>query len=382
MGKSSHRKHGEGSVYKRSDGRYSGFITLENGRRKYFYGKSEKEVLRKVRQAIYEREQGTLLTGPQQTVKQFLEYWLERVHKLNIRLGTYEDHALIVHKHLIPTLGHLRLQKLTTQHIQLLYTQKSDEGLSPGRVRLIHAVLHGALRHAVRVNLIARNVSEGVDLPPVEKHEIQPLTPEQAQLLLQKVGEHRMGALLAVAIATGMRRGELLALRWQDVDLQSGDLQVRRTVRYLGKRGFLEGKPKTESSARRIILPGFINEVLKQHRLLQVETRLHAGASWVERDLVFCNARGNFIEPSTLREQFLRVLEDIGFPHMRFHDLRHTAATLLLSMGVPMRVVQDILGHSEMKTTANVYSHVLPSMQQEAMGKMDELLGRRDQAAE
>jgi integrase len=382
MGKSSHRKHGEGSVYKRGDGRFSGFITLENGKRKYYYGKSEKEVLRKVRQAIYEREQGTLATGPQQTVKQFLEYWLEKVHKLNIRPGTYEDHALIVQKHLIPALGHLRLQKLTTQQIQSLYTQKSDEGLSSGRVRLIHAVLHGALRHAVRMNLVARNVSDGADLPPVEKHEIQPLTPEQAQLFLQEVGEHRLGALLVVALATGMRRGELLALRWQDVDLKSGDLQVRRTVRYLGKRGFLEGRPKTESSARRIILPGFVVEELKQHRLLQVEARLHAGTSWVEHDLVFCNARGNFIEPSTLREQFLKVLEGMGFPHMRFHDLRHTAATLLLSMGVPMRVVQDILGHSEMKTTANVYSHVLPSMQREAMGKMDELLGRRDPASE
>lgn len=122
--------------------------------------------------------------------------------------------------------------------------------------------------------------------------------------------------------------------------------------------------------------------MLKHHRLLQVEARLHAGASWVERDLVFCNARWSFLEPSTLREQFLKVLEEMGFPHMRFHDLRHTAATLLLSMGVPMRVVQDILGHSEMKTTANVYSHVLHSMQREAMGKMDELLGRQDQAAE
>jgi integrase len=382
MGKSSHRKHGEGSVYKRGDGRYSGFITLENGRRKYYYGKSEKEVLRKVRQAIYEREQGTLATGPQQTVKQFLEYWLEKVHRLNIRPGTYEDHALIVQKHLIPALGHLRLQKLTGHHIQSLYAQKSGEGLSPGRVGLIHAVLHGALSHAVRMNLVARNVSDGVDLPPVEKHEIQPLTPDQAQQLLQKVGELRLGALLTMALATGMRKGELLALRWQDVDMKSGELRVRRTVRYMGKRGFLEGKPKTKSSARRIVLPGFVVEVLSQHRLLQIEARLQAGDLWVERDLVFCNARGNFIEPSTLREQFLKVLEEMGFPHMRFHDLRHTAATLLLSMGVPMRVVQDILGHSEMKTTANVYSHVLPSMHREAMGKMDELLGRSDRAAE
>jgi integrase len=382
MGKSSHRKHGEGSVYKRADGRYSGFITLENGKRKYFYGRTEKEVLKKIRQAIYEREQGTLATGPQQTVKQFLEHWLEKVHKLNIRPVTYEDHALIVRKHLIPALGHIRLQKLTTQHVQSLYTQKLEEGLSPGRVKIIHAVLHGALRYAVRTKLVTHNVSDEVDLPPVEKHEIQPLAPEEAQLFLQKIAEHPLGALLTVAVTTGMRQGELLALRWQDVDLKSGELQVRRTVRHFARRGYIEGKPKTESSIRRIVLPDFVVEVLKQHRMSQLEARLKAGSSWVDRDLVFCRSNGDFIPTTTLQWQFARLLEKLGFPRMRFHDLRHTAATLLLSMGVPMRVVQDILGHSEMGTTANIYSHVLPSMHQEAMEKMDKLLGRRDLKSE
>jgi integrase len=382
MGKSGHRKHGEGSVYKRSDGRHSGFITLENGKRKYFYGKTEKEVLKKIRQAIYEREQGTLATGSQQSVKQFLEYWLEKVHKTNIRVSTYEEYVLIVRKHLVPALGHLRLQKLTAQHVHSLYAQKLEEGLSPARVRVIHAVLHGALKHAVRTDLVARNVSEKVDVPSIEKHEIQPLAPEQAQLLLEKVSEHRLGALLTVALTTGMRQGELLALRWQDVDLKSGELQVRRSVRYRGKRGFLESKPKTESGVRRVTLPDFVIEVLKQHRVSQLEARLQAGTLWIERDLVFCRPDGDFIKSPTLRYQFVRLLEKAGLSRMRFHDLRHTAATLLLGMGVEMRVIQDILGHSNMATTANIYAHVLPAMQQEAMGKMDRLLGRRGRATE
>jgi integrase len=290
--------------------------------------------------------------------------------------------VLIVRKHLIPVLGHIRLQKLAMQHVQSLCVQKLEEGLSVGRVQNIHMVLHGALRYAVRTNLVVRNVSDGVDLPALKKREVKPLEPKQAQVLLQKVGEHRLGSLLTLAVATGMREGELLALRWQDVDLNSRELQVRRNVRYLGKRGFYEGEPKSESSVRRIILPDFLISVLKQHRVLQLEERLQAGASWIDRDLVFCRSNGDFIIAQTLRKQFLRILKEISFSPIRFHDLRHTAATLLLSMGVQMKVVQAILGHSNMATTANIYSHVLPSIQQEAMQKMDGLLGQRDRVAE
>lgn len=144
-----------------------------------------------------------MATGPQQTVRQFLEYWLEKVHKKKVRIGTYEDHALILRKHVIPALGHIRLQQLTTRHVQSLYVQKLEEGLSSGRVRLIHAVLHGALKHAVRTNLVNRNVSDAVDLPSKEKHEIQPLAPEQVQEFLERVSGHPLGARLTVALATG-----------------------------------------------------------------------------------------------------------------------------------------------------------------------------------
>lgn len=170
-----------------------------------------------------------------------------------------------------------------------------------------------------------------------------------------------------------MRRGELLGLRWDDIDLQKGTLQVRRTLSYIAHHGFKEGEPKTAKSKRKIMLPQFAIETLKRHRTVQLETRLQAGAEWVDKDLVFSNKRGGFIVPQTLATHFSQLLEEIGLPHMRFHDLRHSAATLLLSMGVPMKVVQEILGHSNFSTTANIYSHVLPSMQQEAMKKMDDL---------
>lgn len=367
------RGHGEGSIYQRKDGRWVAEITLEDHSRKQFYGKSKKEVQEKLRQGINQQRQGMLATGPQQTVEQFLEYWLEDVHKAGIRQGTYVGYRIILDKHLIPGLGHIWLQKLTAQHVQSLYAKKLKEGFTAKRVRDIHMVLHGALGHAKRIKLVGSDVCDDVELPQSKQREIQPLTPEQAQVLLQKVREHHLEALLALALTTGMRRGEILGLRWQDIDLQQGTLQVCRAVSYFGRRGFLVGEPKTEKSKRKIALPQFVVEALKRHRTIQLETRLQAGAAWIENDLVFSNNCGGFIVPVTLTNHFSKLLEEIGLPRMRFHDLRHSAATLLLHMGVPAKVVQEILGHSTFSTTMDRYSHVLPSMQQEAMDKMDDL---------
>jgi integrase len=171
-----------------------------------------------------------------------------------------------------------------------------------------------------------------------------------------------------------MRKGEILALRWRDIDLQQGTLQIRRTLSYMAHYGFKEGEPKSAKSKRKIALPQFVNETLKRHYSIQLEARLQDSEACDDYDLVFPNKRGGFIVPMTLANHFTRLLEEIGLPHIRFHDLRHSAATLLLSMGVPARVVQEILGHSTFSTTMDRYSHVLPSMQQEAMKKMDDLL--------
>ena len=174
--------------------------------------------------------------------------------------------------------------------------------------------------------------------------------------------------------------GEILALRWPDIDLQKGTLQIRRTVNYRGRSRFIEGEPKTEKSKRKIVLPQFVVETLKRHRMTQLEMRLQAGAAWVDNDLVFSNKRGGFIVPMTLSNHFFQLLEEAGLPHIRFHDLRHSAATLLLSMGVPANVVQELLGHSHISITLGVYGHVLPSMQQGAMEKLSGLFEMQDGA--
>jgi integrase len=302
MAKSKRRGHGEGSVFQRSDGRWVAQFIHEDGTKKQLYRKSQKEAIAALQKALHEQEQGTLATGPQQTLKQFLEYWLEDVHKATIRTSTYTVYREILDKHLLPGLGRIRLQKLTAQHVQSLYAKKLREGLSASRVRTIHAVLHKALVHAKRIKLVGSNVCDDVELPRSEPHQVQPLTPEQAQLLLQKVREHHLEAVLT--LATGMRKGEMLGLRWQDIDLEKGVLQVRRTVRYLGRRGFIEGEPKTAKGRRKIVLPRFVLDALRRHRAVQLKKRLAMGAAWVERNLVFPDKCGDFRVPATLSNQY------------------------------------------------------------------------------
>jgi integrase len=173
-----------------------------------------------------------------------------------------------------------------------------------------------------------------------------------------------------------MRKGEILGLRWSDIDWVKGTLQVSRTLNYLPGHGFVEGKPKTKSSERSIVLPQFLIDLLKVHRTLQLEKRLEVGPQWVDRDLVFCNNVGDFIVHTTLLRQFARLLEDAELPQMRFHDLRHSAATILIGMGVPANVVQELLGHSDVSITLGVYGSVVHSMRKDVADKMDGLFGK------
>ena len=368
------RKYGEGSVFQRRDGRWIASIRLENGKKKLIYCKSEKDAYATLRKALHEKERGELLTGPQQTLKMYLEQWLEQAHKLStIRTSTYNTYRIVIYKHVIPLLGHIQLQRLTPQQIQSFYAKKLDEGLSAKRVRGFHAVLHRALENAVKWNLVARNVCDLVTPPLPQRHEIQTLTPDQVQRLLQAAREHKLEALLTVAVATGMRRGELLGLHWQDIDFKTRSIYVRRSVGRIGKFGIVESEPKTQRSRRKITLPTFVIDTLKRHQEHQQEMRAKAGALWRETGIVFCSIYGSYLESSNLHDDFKRLLVKAELPNIRFHDLRHSAATILLGMGVHPKIVQELLGHSNISMTMDIYSHVLPSMQQETMDKLDDL---------
>jgi integrase len=368
------RGHGEGSIYLRRDGRWAASITLEGGKRKTFYGKSRKEVQEQLKIALREQQQGILMTGPQQTVAQYLAEWLT-VHKQVIRPRSYERYEAIVRLHIAPALGKLPLQKLTGQHLQRLYTQKLESGLSPTTVTAIHNMLHTALDNAMKLGLLTRNVCETVSPPRKIRKEIKPLTPEQARRLLDAAKGHPQEALFVLALATGMRRGELLGLKWQDVNLENGVLQVRRALtRMPTGLGYQEAEPKTKTSRRSIMLTSFAIEALKEHRTRQLEMKQKAGTAWEEHDYVFCTPTGKHLSPGhDVLVQLKKLLKKAGLPNIRFHDLRHSTATLLLSKGVHPKVVQEILGHSAINITMDIYSHVLPTMHKEAMDGLNDI---------
>ncbi len=382
MARSRRRARGEGSVFQRKDSYWVAQIELGDGKRKQYYLKTQKEAVEKLRKAQRELEQGTLVTGPQQTVKQYLEYWLEEVHKSSIKVSTYVKYGKLINRYIVPALGHLKLEKLTPQHVKSLYNQKEKDGLSAKTINSIHGVLHKALDNAVLWNLASRNVCDVVSPPRLVKPEKRSLTMEQAHRLLESVRGHRLEMLLTLALTTGLRRGEMLALRWTDVDLERQTVKVQRTVDYIPRHGYVENEQKTAAGRRVVLLPSFVVDMLKQHRIQQVEARLKAGSAWEDRDLVFTGLSGGYFNPRYLEKLMQRVIAEAGLPHMTLHTLRHSAATLLLSMGVPLKVIQEILGHSSFAITADIYTDVLPSMQREAMDKWDGVFKSDDQDGE
>lgn len=367
-------RHGDGSIYLRKDGRFAGSIILENGKRKYVYGKTKREVKEKLKKVQLEQLQGILATGPEQSLEQYLVDWLE-VHRHKVRPRTHERYEAIVRLHLVPSLGKVRLRKLTGQHLEKLYADLLNSGLSATTVDAVHNMLHTALDRAVRLDLVHRNVSELISPPRKEHKEFTPLTAEQAQKLLETVKGHPQEALFVLALMTGMRRGELLGLKWQDINLEGGFLQVRRALtRMPTGQGYKETEPKTKSSRRRIVLVPLAVEALIKHRESQLQLRELAGPVWEDHDYVFCDPDGTHLDPGhDVYVQFKKLLEKAGLPDVRFHDLRHSMATLLFSKNTHPKIVQEILGHSSIDITMDIYSHILPNIQGSAMGDLDDL---------
>ncbi len=381
------RGQGEGSVYRRKDGRYVGSFRLENGKRKYIYGETRTEAREKLQVAIHTYKQGTLVAGSHQTLKQFLEQWLQ-AKRMELKDGTYRYYKSYIETHIVPALGHLKLQKVNDAHLQSFYTAllekktHKDKNLSPNTVRLIHSILSEAFDAAVRAKKIAANPCALVTPPRSSKEELRYLTAEQALHLLEvgRARQHRFEYLLTLALTTGMRQGELLALHWQDIDFTRGTLHVARSLAYhhspQGTRHqYREAEPKTANSRRTIPLPDVALRALQAHRLRQAEERLRAPA-WKYPDLVFTNQYGGYLNQSILRHEVKQLLHEAGLPALRFHDLRHSAATILISLGVNSKVVQERLGHSTISITLGVYGHVTESMQRDAMQKLDDAFSR------
>ena len=374
------RGHNEGSIYRRQDGLWAGVIDLGrvNGKRtrKTFYGATRKEVQERLTAALRERQVGTLPTAGRETVGQFLTGWLEDSAKPKLRPSTFRSYSDLLRLHLIPTIGHLRLERLTPQEVQSLLNAKVASGLSPRRVEYIRAVLRAALNQAIRWGLISRNAAGLSNPPRVTRRPVQVLTPEDAQRFLEVARGDRYEALYTVALSLGLRQGEALGLRWQDVDLNARTLQVRHALqRVEGKLQLVE--PKTERSRRTIRMPQVVADSLLQHQARQEELRLLAGGRWTQNSLIFTTTLGTPLEGINVTRQFQRLLAASGLPRLRFHDLRHSCASLLLAQGIAPRVVMETLGHSQISLTMDTYSHVMPAVQAEAADAMDRVFGKK-----
>jgi integrase len=297
-----------------------------------------------------------------------LERWLADSVTLTVRASSLASYRQIARIHITPKIGAVKLAKLGTAHIQNLIAEMTRANKSPRLVQMAYAVLHRALFVAVRWGLVIRNVAEAVDRPTVPKHEITPLNAEQAKSFLEAAEADRLYALYVLALMTGCRQGELFGLEWADIDLKAGTLMVRRTLVELGGK-ITTNEPKTAKGRRLIELPQMAVEALWQHKTLLLTEGL------ASCPLVFCDSVGSHLRrQNVLRRSFQPILKRAGLKDVRFHDLRHSSATLLLSAGVHPKIVQERLGHSQIGITMDIYSHVLPSMQREASGKLDGLL--------
>lgn len=373
------RGQNEGSITKRKDGRWVARLTIgyEGGKqkRKCIYGRTREEVAGKLAAALKAKKDGLPVSNDRITFGQFLDKWLEDSVKPSVRPRTFKSYSQLVTRHVAPELGNIRLAKLSPQDIQDLMNRKLKAGLSPRSVQYIHAIIRRALVQARKWDLVPRNVAKLVDPPRAQRYEVKALSPEQARAFLDAAKGDRLKALYTVAVALGLRRGECLALRWEDIDLEAGTLRVRHTLHHVDGGGWTLAEPKSANSRRTLGLPQFALAALKDHRKRQLEEKISKGKDWQDHGFVFTSRAGTPLDGQHLYfRHFKKLLGKAGLPDIRFHDLRHSCASLLLAQGVSPRVIMETLGHSQISLTMNTYSHVMPVLMREAADKMDALL--------
>ena len=374
MGK---RGNGEGSIYPHKRGgvkvgyRGSYWVdTAEGPKRRYITGETREDVAEKLAKAISDRADGLVFDAGSTTTGEYLTRWLSDSVHGTVQGSTYRSYGRVVDGHLVPGVGRVKLAKLRPDHIRRLYRSMLDAGKATRTVQYAHTLLKRALAQAVMDGLIPRNAAEAVRPPKLKRDEIQPLNADQVRALLD-ASDERSCALYTVAVRTGMRPGEILALRWSDVDLEAGTVQINRALS--------EGEfstPKTPRSRRRISLSPATVATLKAHRKRQLEECMAKAGLWEDHGLVFPSSVGTPKSQRNLNREFKNTAKRAGLPdHFKLYDLRHTCATLLLSRNVHPKYVQELLGHASIALTLDTYSHVIPGMDGGTGGAIDEAFG-------
>ena len=371
------RSKGEGAIAQvKGTDRWRGAIWLPdaNGtlRRKWVRGHSRAEVSRKFTE-LREQAKGGFPDGT--TTGDYLSRWIEGDGRVGIRAATHREYARHVEQYWKPRVGRIELTKLTPQDVSRTMVELEKQGLSTTTVRSARVTLRRALRDAQAAGLVNRNVAALARPPAVQRPEMRAMTKEEVARFVEATREEPFGPLFALAIGSGLRLGELLGLSWDDVDLDDRKLTVRRTLARAYGGGYDFAEPKTKRSRRTVMLPTMAVEALKKQKARQAATRLAVGTAWQDRrNLVFTDAIGRPVEPGSVSKSFRSAADRLGLP-VRFHDTRHTAATLMLAAGVPLKVVSETLGHASIVVTADVYAHVTPDLKREAADAMDRALG-------
>jgi integrase len=378
------RGNGEGSITRhKKSGLYMAryWVELPEGRRvrKTIYGKTRELVAEELTQALANRNRGIVVDDENMTVEQFMTRWLEDTARGNLAPRTFHNYHLQIRRHIVPAIGRVKLSKLTPAHVQSLYASKLRDGLKPSSVRTIHAVLRRALGQATKWNMIPRNPAADVDPPRVRQDEIKPLSPSQARMFLDAARGDRFEALYVLSLTTGLRMGEALGLRWTDIEFGDETLRVNRQLQRLRRVGDKAGtlvfsEPKN-ASRRTLDLPQRALEALRTHRKRQLEEQLRTGAAGRENNLVFASTIGTPLDAQNIiNRHFKPLLRNAELPAIRWHDLRHTCATLLLSRGTHPKLVQHLLGHASIAITLDRYSHWIPSMGRHTATAMEDAL--------
>jgi integrase len=369
--------NGEGGITRhKKSGLFMARYTVQTPtgpKRKTLCAKTRREVGERLTAAKADRDRGLLFDSNSLTVGRYIERWLADSVRDTVKATTYETYERLMRLHLVPTLGRIKLKNLTPTHVRGLYREKLDSGLSPTSVQRVHALLHKALKQAVHDGLVPRNVTDAVKAPRQSRKEIPTLTREQARTLLDTATGDRLEALYLLAIHTGLRQGELLGLKWSDIDLDRGTLQVRRILS-AAKEGPRFTTPKS-NRGRSVRLTAQAVQALRNHRKRQVEERLKHDGFWQDHGLVFTTLVGTPLNRhNVFSRSFKPLLRRAGLPDIPFHALRHSFATLMLAGGEHPKVVQEMMGHSGIRVTMDFYSHVLPDMQKGAVDRLGAML--------
>lgn len=377
------RSNGEGTIFKRADGRWCAAYYVGT-KRKFVYGKTQRIVKERLEQMKLQQEE---IQHSADTVENWVLEYLENYKRNDLKASTYATYLTYYRKHIKENaIGKKMLSELSTADLQSYYNHMIENGLSAKTVRHLSVIVNEALQQAVRLHKIERNVNTDVILPKKEKYEGKILSKEEVAKLAKEAKGEKLYSLVMLTIFTGMRKGEVLGLTWDCVNLKQGYLEVKKSLcrvhdhtdekgRVVTKLALLE--PKNKSSIRRIPLSGFVVDVLREHYEKQTIHKAEWQDIYCDQNLVFANADGGYLSPRYVLEEYSQMLDRYSVKRVRFHDLRHTFASLLLENDTEGKVIQELLGHSSISTTMDIYSHISMGQKQKSVEKLENIVGTK-----